>query len=178
MCEWTLRATGHAGLQQIIVIEAGEHGHRDHFAMFARSRFGILEHRAPARAMHGDNRGFEHMDRLHRGGDGVGDIVQFEIKEDRQPDLGDLVNPVMSVRAKEFEAKFQPANMITHLFSQSYSRIETRQIKRKIDRIGHSASLYWWAAASSWLDESAADGAPSAFSSVVIRRDIRQRVAR
>ena len=66
-------------------------------------RLGIFHHRPPAAGMDGDDRRFEHVDRLHRPGDGVGDIVQLQVEEDRQADMRDLVHPVVAVGAEEFE---------------------------------------------------------------------------
>ena len=71
------------GIAQVGLVEAGQHGDRDHLAMLAGRGLGVFHHRASAGGVHGDDRRLQHMDRLHRGRDGVGDIVQLQIEEDR-----------------------------------------------------------------------------------------------
>src|SRR3546814_16141769 len=76
-----------------------------------RGGLGVLEHRAAAGGMDGENRRFERTQRLDRLADGVGDIVELEIEEDRQADLVHLVDARAPVRHEEFEAQLDPADM-------------------------------------------------------------------
>ena len=76
-----------------------------------RGGLGVLHHRPPAAGVDGDDRRLEHVDRLHRPGDGVGDVVQLEVEEDRQADVGDLVHAVVAVRAEELEPELEPADV-------------------------------------------------------------------
>jgi 2-polyprenyl-6-methoxyphenol hydroxylase-like FAD-dependent oxidoreductase len=87
---------------------------------------------APAREEYTD------MDRLHRGGDRVGDVVELQIEEDRQAEMRDLVHPVAAMRAEELEPEFHPADMRLDLAHQRLGRLELRNIEREIDRIAHS----------------------------------------
>src|SRR3546814_3693518 len=68
--------------------------------------------RAAAGGMDGENRRFERTKRLDRLADGVGDIVELEIEEDRQADLVHLVDARAPVRHEEFEAQLDPADMV------------------------------------------------------------------
>ena len=47
----------------------------------------------------GDDRRLEHMDRLHRAGDGVGDVVELQIEEHRQAEPREHVDAVRAVGA-------------------------------------------------------------------------------
>ena len=77
------------------------------------------------------------MDRLHRAGDRVGNVVEFQIEEDRQAHLCDLVHAVVPVLAEKLEAQLQAADMALHLFGKSTCCIETRQIEGEIDWVAH-----------------------------------------
>ncbi len=80
------------------------------------------------------------MDRLHRGGDGIGDVVQLEVEEDRQPDMGEFVHTVMAVGAEEFEPELQAADVRLDLLRQRLGRFQLRDVEREIDRIAQGCS--------------------------------------
>src|SRR5690606_31909978 len=62
-------------------------------------------------------------------------VVQLEVEEDRQPDLRDLVDAVVAVRAEEFEAQLQAADMRGNLARERFGRVEARHIESQIDGI-------------------------------------------
>ena len=51
--------------------------------------------------------GFSGASAVDRLGDGVGNVVELEVEEDRQPELGNPLHAVRSVRGEEFEAELQ-----------------------------------------------------------------------
>ena len=120
-----------AGGPQIIIAKAGQHGNGNHLAMFARRRLGIFHHRAATRGVNSDDGRLQHMDRLHGGGNRVGNVVQFEIKKYRQADMGNFVNAVVAMGAEKFQPQLQPANMALDLLCQYERGIEPGQVKRK-----------------------------------------------
>jgi hypothetical protein len=120
-----VRGAADAGGGEIALIEAGEDGDGDDLAIIPGGGLGIFHHRPPARGVDGDDRRLKHVDRLHRAGHGVGNIVQLEIEEDRQADLGDLVHAVVAMGAEEFEAKLEPADMALDLLRERHGGIET-----------------------------------------------------
>ncbi len=132
-----VRASRKADPRDVGIVEAGEHGDRDDLGVRTGGRLGILHHRAATGGMDGDDSGFEHMDGLHRGGDGVGDVMQLEVEKDRQADLRDLVHAVMAMRAEEFQPQLHPADMSAHLLHQSGGAGQIGKIDREIDGIGH-----------------------------------------
>ncbi len=58
-----------------------------------------------------DDRDAEGGERPRRAGDGVADVVQFDVKEDRQSDLRDSGHAARPVGHEEFEAKLDPADV-------------------------------------------------------------------
>jgi len=159
------------------IIKTGEHGDGNDLAPLARRSLGIFHHRAPAcHAVDGDDGGFEHMDRLHRGGNGVGDVVQLEIEEDRQAELGDFMHAVVAVRAKNSRPSFTPP---------IWPRTSWPARWRHQAEIEHEGStgllmgfrvLVWWQHQAAWKR-----GTPcwrARDSGVLMRRCSRQRVAR
>src|SRR3546814_3083185 len=79
-----------AGPRKIAFVKAGQHGDRDDFCVFPRRSLGILHHRAPAAGVDGDNGWFEHMDRLHRAGDRIGNVMQLEVEERSEEHTSEL----------------------------------------------------------------------------------------
>ena len=75
--------------------------------------------------------------RAHRAGDRVGDVVELEIEEDRQAEMRDFVHPVRAVRAEEFEAELQSADMALHLLGKGECSIEAGEIEGEVDRVAH-----------------------------------------
>ena len=74
-----MRAVRYAHPRQVGIVQAGQYGHRDDFGVLTGGGLGIFHHRAAAGCVNCDNRGLEHVDRLHRGGDRVGDVMQFQV---------------------------------------------------------------------------------------------------
>ena len=70
-----------------VLVEAGQDGHRDHLGRGGRGGLGVLQHRPAAGGMDGEHRRLERAQRLDRLGDGVGDVVELEVEEDRQAEL-------------------------------------------------------------------------------------------
>ena len=74
---------------------------------------------------------------VNRACDRVGNVVEFEVEEDRQPDLGQFVHAVVAVRAEEFQTQLDPADMALDLFGQGARRVDARQIEGEIDWVAH-----------------------------------------
>lgn len=119
-----VRGAANADIIEIGRVEAGEHGDADHLGRASRDRLGLFHHRAAARSVDGQDRGFERTQRLDRLGNGVRDVMQLEVEEDRQAELRHFVHPVMAVGAEEFEAELQPADMVAHPLRQRQRGIE------------------------------------------------------
>src|SRR3546814_653565 len=100
----------------------------------------LFEHRAAARGVNRQHRGFERAQRLDRLGDGIGNVVEFEVEEDRQADLRHLMHAVMAVGAKEFETQLQPADMMPDLLRQRLGGVEVRRVDGEIERRCHCVS--------------------------------------
>src|SRR5690554_185715 len=187
-----VRAAFDTGSLEVALVQAGQHRHSDNARVFPRSGLGILHHRPPAAGVDGDDRRFEHVDCLHCSSDGVRDVVQFEVEEDWQPDVRDLVDAVVPVRAEELEAELYAADMRLDLLGQRAGRVELRQVERQINRVGHGAgitlSVGETPGAGSVANVSpagdAGGGAPAiaearaALSNEAMRRSLFQRVAR
>ena len=120
---------------EVALVQAGEHGDSDNAGVFSGSRLGVFHHRPAASGMHGDDGGLQHMDGLHRGGHGVGNVVQLQVEKDRQADLGDLVHTVGAMRAEEFQPQLQPADMRLHLAGQRLGSVEAGQVEGEVDGI-------------------------------------------
>lgn len=134
-----MRRTADAGGREVALVKAGQHGDRNYLGVLARRCLGVFHHRASAAGMDRDDRRFQHVDRLHRCGNGVGNVMQFEIEEDRQPDLGDLMHPVMAMGAKELEAEFQPPDVALYLAGEGFGSIKPRNVEREVDRVRHGS---------------------------------------
>ena len=124
-------------LGEVAFVQAGQHGDGHDFRAFPRRRLRVLQHGAPAAGVDGNDRGFQQVDRLHRAGDRVGNIVELEVEENGQAQLRDVMHPVRSMRAEEFQPELQPADMVLHLFRQRLRRVQLRQVEREIDGIAH-----------------------------------------
>ncbi len=72
---------------------------------------------------------------MHRAGDGIGDIVHFQVEEDRQSDPRDFVDAVMAMRAEEFEPELEPADMSLDQLRQRGGGIELGDVEREKDRV-------------------------------------------
>src|SRR5205085_6724652 len=76
-------------------------------------------------------------DRLHRAGDRVGNVVQLEVEEQRQPDVGDFMHAVVPVGAEEFEADLEPPDMRLDPFGQRLGAVERWHVEREVYRVAH-----------------------------------------
>src|SRR3546814_13310691 len=86
--------------------------------------------RSAAGGMDGENRRFERTQRLDRLADGVGDIVELEIEEDRQDDLVHLVDARAPVRHEEFEAQLESDDMVADARGDNPGLCEVRRVVR------------------------------------------------
>src|SRR5690606_27479299 len=136
-----VRAAFDTGTLEVAFVEACEHRHRDHLGARCGRRFGVFHHRPPATGVDSDDCRLEDVDRLHRPGDRVRNVVQLEIQEDRQADMRNLMHPGMAVRAKELEPELEPAQVSLDLLGQCTGRVELRNVEREIDGIGHGLIL-------------------------------------
>src|SRR5690606_11732398 len=176
----------HAGAGQVTFVEASEHRHRDDAGVLARRGLRILHHRSPTAGVNRDDRRLEHVNRLHRAGHRIGNVVQLEVEEDRQADVRDLVHTMVAVRAEELEPELEAADMRLDLFGQRPRRVELRQVERQVDRIGHGAGITFSVGAGFASKGSLAAGvggagaiaeARAALSREAMRRSLFQRVA-
>ena len=134
----------HAGGGKVRIVEAGQHGDGDHLGMFARRSLGILHHGPPARCVDRDDGGFQHVDGLHGGGHGVGNVMQLQVKEDRQAHLGQFMHAVVAMGAEEFQPQLQPADVAFHLAGKGFGGFETGQVKREVDGVRHISFQVWF----------------------------------
>ena len=79
-----------------------------------RGGLGVLEHRPAAGGVDGQDRRLQRRQRLDRLGDGVGDVVQLQVEEDRQAELAELGDARGAVGGEEFEAELEPAGDAAH----------------------------------------------------------------
>ena len=70
-----------------------------------RGRLGVLHHRPAAGGVDGEDRRLERAQRLDRLGDGVGDVVELEIEEDRQAELGHLAHAGRAVGGRRIRGR-------------------------------------------------------------------------
>ena len=54
----------------------------------------------------------QQCNRLHCLGNGIGNVVQFQIKKYRKAELLHFMHAVMSVGTEKFEAQLNPANLV------------------------------------------------------------------
>ena len=107
---------------KIACVEAGEHGDADDLGVRGRGGLGGGHHRAAAGGVDGHHRGRERGERLDRLGDGVGDVVELQIEEDRQAERRDLAHAVGPVGGEEFEAQLDPADVARERLRQRLVR--------------------------------------------------------
>ena len=73
---------------------------------------------------------------LARGArDGVGDVVELDVGENRQPRLDDGRQAVRSPRGQEFEPDLEPAHIGPDRLGQVQSTLEIGGIDRDEDRV-------------------------------------------
>src|SRR5688572_12872316 len=68
--------------------------------------------------MNGEHRGVEMRDGPDRAGDGVRDVMEFEVQEERNLVLGDPEHALFAIGAEEFEPELQPAGMAVEIADQ------------------------------------------------------------
>jgi hypothetical protein len=124
-----------ADVGQIAIVEAGQHGDGDHLGVLASGGLGVFHHGAATGGMDRHDAGLQHMDRLHRARHRVGNIVQLQVEENRQADLGQLMHAVMAMGAEELQPQLDPADMGLHLARQGFGGIEAGQVKGEIERV-------------------------------------------
>ena len=73
-----------ADRRQVGVVQRGQHGDRDHVQRVAGRRPRRLQHGAAAAGVHRAHPGAEFARRAAGGGDGVRDVVELEVEEDRE----------------------------------------------------------------------------------------------
>ena len=129
-----MRCAADADVFQIGRVEAGEHGDRDDLGVEARRRLCFFEHRAAARGVDREYRGFERPQRLDCLGDGVRNVVELEVEKNRQAELRHFMHTMMPVGAEEFETELEPADMTPHLLGQRQRRVEVRGVDGEIKR--------------------------------------------
>ena len=87
--------------------------------------------------MHRQDRGLERAERLHRLADGVRDIVELEVEEHRQAEIGHFANAVATVGGEEFKPELDPADMMANAQRDRLGAIEIGRIQRDIDPARH-----------------------------------------
>src|SRR5688572_29003010 len=79
------------------------------------------------------------MQRLDRLADRIGDVVELEVEEDRQAELGHLAHTVAAVGGEEFETELEPADMVADLCRDRLRALEIGSVDRDEDRAAHEA---------------------------------------
>ena len=130
-----VRSATDPGRGHVVFVQAGEQGDANDLAVLPGRSLGVLHHRPATCGVDGDDRWLQHMDRLHRARDSVGDIVELQIEEDRQTQLVHFEHTVVAMGVEEFHPQLQSADMRCGLFSHFERGVEAREIEREIDRI-------------------------------------------
>ena len=138
-CDLNVGGIVDADTVEVMVVKAGQHGDANNLGMQTGGCLGILHHCAPAAGMDGDNCGFEHVDRLHRLGDGVGDIMQLEVEENRKAEFLHLMHAMMAIGAEKLEAQFHPADMCLDPAGQIERVVQPRGVDCDVEWIAHAA---------------------------------------
>src|SRR5689334_24714823 len=80
-------------------------------------------------------------DRLHSLADGVGDVVKFEVEEDRHLALGDPKHALLAVGAEEFETELHSAGDAEHVASERCGAVNVRRVDGDEDRVHATGSF-------------------------------------
>src|SRR3546814_4448268 len=75
--------------------------------------------------MDGDDRWIERTQRLYRLGDGVGDVVQLQVQEDRQVQLGHFPHPGAAIGGEELQPQLDPAHMVANRSEEHTSELQS-----------------------------------------------------
>ncbi len=131
---------------QIGVIEAGQHGHADQSRarLPGAGRFDRgAQHRRAARDVQGQHGDAERARRLDRACHGVGDVVELEIEEHRQPECHDPAHAVRPVRRDELEADLEAVDHAVERPGKGERAVEVRPVERAVDGggLGHPVLL-------------------------------------
>lgn len=169
-----VRVARDAGGGEIVGVEAGQHRDRDHLRIERGGGLGILQHRAAAAGVDGEDRGFERPQRLDRLGDGIGDVVQFQVEEDRQAELRHLVHAVLPMGAEEFEAELDATDMGAGACGYRLGAGEIGGVDRDVDR-AHATGSSAMAGVATGVATGSARASASMRSQVVRRWRSRQR---
>lgn len=98
-------------LSELLVVHGGENGDAEEMEMgrvLGACFFGPADHFGAAGCVEGEHFDGERGDALDGFGDGVGDVVQFEIEKDAMTAVGDLADEVGPVGGEELEPDFDP----------------------------------------------------------------------
>ena len=127
-----------AGGPDVVVREAGENGDGDELGVAVhRLRCG-LHHVEAAGGVQVDDagRGRNAHQRLHGGGNRVGNVVELEIEEDRKPGLRHAGVALKAVRVEELHADLGPADMRFQRLRKRHGLVEVRRVNGNTDRVG------------------------------------------
>src|SRR4051794_1638270 len=87
-----------------------------------------------ARGMDGENCGLERGDRFYRLCDGVRDVVEFQVEENRETKIGNPANAVRTVCGEELQAELYSAGVIANGTGDLHRPREVRRIQGHVDR--------------------------------------------
>src|SRR3546814_5690854 len=79
-------------------------------------------------------------DLLYRLGDGVGDVVQLQVQEDRQVQLGHFPHPGAAIGGEELQPQLDPAHMVANGGGHRLRMVKINGVERDIDGAGHDVS--------------------------------------
>lgn len=71
---------------------------------------GPLHHLAPAGGVQGEHLDGKRSDGFDGLGDGVGDVVELEVEEHIEAEIGDFAHAIGAAGSEHFEADFDPAD--------------------------------------------------------------------
>ena len=135
---------GHTGTQQISIIQAGENGDGHHVRAGQRGSASCGQHGVAPGGVNGEDGRGQRREAAHGAGHGVGNVVEFEIEEQRQRlAFHDSGNAGRAMGAEEFEAELYPANMRRNGSDQRARSSDIGRIDRHEHRIAHGVRLRW-----------------------------------
>ena len=76
----------------------------------------------------------------HRTGDGVRDVVQLEVEEDRQPERGHRLDPARALRGEELEPELDAADMRRQRPGERQGALEIGAVDGAEDRVGQGGN--------------------------------------
>ena len=87
--------------------------------------------------MHGQDRRLQRAQRADRLRDGVGNVVELQVEEDRQPQRRHLAHAVLAILHEEFEAELEAADMGLDLCGNGFGAVGIGRVDRDEDGAGH-----------------------------------------